>query len=328
MMLEYVRGLCWVAQYYFQGVPSWHWYYPYHYAPFACDLRQLGQQPVVFDLGQPVTPLTQLMSVLPAASSHCLPAAYANLMSDPASPIIDFYPEDFALDPNGKPPALRWLWVARLPFIDAARLNSELTLVSETLTDGERRRNTFGQAMLLLSALHPGAGGLDPGQAGAAQDDWIPNPATQLAGLVRQPQETSGVSGVFGMEYEHPPKCFHSSALHEGAADRVEPIAWEVLEASLPRKAPRLPMNDAALETMLRGHRVNSVGGRGGRGGRGASGGGRGGGRGGGGGGGRNASSPAAGRGGRSGAAISQPCRFSAAGTCTHGASCRFAHVP
>jgi 5'-3' exonuclease len=41
------------------------------------------------------------MGVLPAASNHAIPEPFRVLMQEPSS-IADFYPEDWALDLNGK----------------------------------------------------------------------------------------------------------------------------------------------------------------------------------------------------------------------------------
>ena len=107
--------------------PSWKWYYPFHYAPFASDLRNIErftQDCKSFELSIPFNPVEQLMAVLPSDSKHAIPKAARWLMDDPESPILDFYPKDVPVDPNGK--AMPWLWVVLLPFIEEERLLAAL----------------------------------------------------------------------------------------------------------------------------------------------------------------------------------------------------------
>ena len=149
----YVEGLAWVLLYYFQGCPSWTWYYPYHYAPFAADFVELDKMDIKFEKGTPFKPFEQLMGVLPAASNHAIPEVFRSLMSDEDSEIIDFYPTDFPIDLNGK--KFAWQGVALLPFIDEKRLLDAMATRYPLLSTEDIARNATGKDVLIMSNRHP-----------------------------------------------------------------------------------------------------------------------------------------------------------------------------
>jgi 5'-3' exoribonuclease 2 len=149
----YVEGVCWVLLYYLQGCPSWTWYYPHHYAPFAADFVDIGKMKPTFSQGTPFRPFEQLMGVLPAASNHAIPEPFRSLMTDEDSDILEFYPEDFMVDLNGK--KFKWQGVALLPFIDEKRLLAAMATKYPLLSEEEQVRNEPGKDVLMFSTKHP-----------------------------------------------------------------------------------------------------------------------------------------------------------------------------
>jgi 5'-3' exoribonuclease 1 len=151
MVSMYVDGLQWVLHYYYRGVPSWGWYYPYHYAPLISDLVDLEPPRLFSEKGTPFRPLEQLMAVLPPFSKDLVPKAFRDLMlktspGSPPSPILDFYPTEFRLDMNGK--KNDWEAVVLIPFIQEDRLLAAMHERQHLLTNEERKRNQFGNTWL------------------------------------------------------------------------------------------------------------------------------------------------------------------------------------
>ncbi|KAG2187846.1 hypothetical protein INT44_000596 [Umbelopsis vinacea] len=144
LVRSYIEGIQWVLYYYYNGVASWGWFYPYHYAPMISDLKDLDRfSNLEFALGKPFKAYEQLMGVLPSLSRKLLPAAYRDLMTDPTSPIIDFYPTDFELDMNGK--KQDWEAIVKIPFIDEERLLSAMKSREHRLTKDEASMERIGQ---------------------------------------------------------------------------------------------------------------------------------------------------------------------------------------
>lgn len=94
---EYYKSLNFCLKYYYDGVPSWNWFYKYRAAPsmkqFANYLENhVGNLKIVWEISSPCTPFEQLMFILPKQSFKLLP----KVLND--GDLDDFYPKNFILD--------------------------------------------------------------------------------------------------------------------------------------------------------------------------------------------------------------------------------------
>ncbi|KAG1836386.1 hypothetical protein C8R48DRAFT_782968 [Suillus tomentosus] len=159
LIYRYVEGLQWVMHYYYSGIASWGWFYNYHYAPRIsgtfCNLcphcttfmisprfTRPWRHVVRIRAGKTFPSFRTTDGRPPSASKDHIPLAYQDLMYDPNSPILDFYPLEFEQDLNGK--KQEWEAIVKIPFIDEQRLLRAMHSREHRLTPEERRRNDFG----------------------------------------------------------------------------------------------------------------------------------------------------------------------------------------
>lgn len=155
MCKEYFNGLAWTLKYYFKSNkldkfnkpidtnPSWDWQYPFTTSPFISDLFIYAEMNdinnITFDKSTPVTPLEQLLIVLPPICHTLLPVNYKHLMTSDESPIIDLYPVTTHIETTNID--MLWKTIPLLPIVDVDRIKRAITGIK--LSGKEQYRNVF-----------------------------------------------------------------------------------------------------------------------------------------------------------------------------------------
>jgi 5'-3' exonuclease len=144
---NYLVGMQWIITYYTKQVPSWRWFYPYHYAPFASTMIKYinTYQNPRYHRGIPLTPFQQLLTVLPTKSSSLLPKPLDDILE---KKLIKFCPEDVIIDLSGK--RQEYMGIILLPNID---VNTVIKLYNENIDKVDKkdiRRDSFGKSMIYI----------------------------------------------------------------------------------------------------------------------------------------------------------------------------------
>lgn len=263
---------------------------------------------------------------------------------------------------------MRWLWVAKIDFMNTKKLVEELSKISHQLSNEEKVRNSFHHIEIFFPLNHflrkrgkainnsvVGNNGEDgenvssstPTTAAATMDDdvtstkhqgsnqsnpedeWRPLIGGSLDGWICSPQPVSTSSTHDGRYYyKFSSYQVNRSLIHPYFITRPLPMMWTVLQASLPNRPVRLPVNYEQLTYIVRTHGgaveetamspTSYYHGGGYSGGRGGGGGYNGGGGYRGGGGGK----------GKGGKGADNVCwYFNSPNGCGYGANCRFSHI-
>jgi 5'-3' exonuclease len=121
MFRKYLEGLQWVLFYYYRGIQSWRWYYPYHYAPMISDFNNIKEYldydiENCFDYGEPYSPFQSLLFILPKTSRDLFPKCYWSIYEE----MSELFPQKFGIDFNGK--KMPWESIVLLPFLPEEKI--------------------------------------------------------------------------------------------------------------------------------------------------------------------------------------------------------------
>jgi 5'-3' exonuclease len=145
-----------LIRYYLRGVPAWHWFFPFHFAPLASDFIAVSaalRPPTPFAIrGTPLPPLHQLLAVTPPKSRMLLPPAFRSAMQLPKN--VALFPSSVELDMNGCSEAQAHKAVALVPFMDMSALARLFDECAADLDPGSRSRNEFGRVLIFTARGH------------------------------------------------------------------------------------------------------------------------------------------------------------------------------
>jgi 5'-3' exonuclease len=140
---DYLNCIEWIVEYYTRpGCPDVTWYYGYHHAPTASALldRVDKRRMKEWDRDtEPVTPLRQLMNIIPPAAANLVPKSWRWILTQPDSPMADAIQaaKNVKMDARYK---MRDFQAIRLaPDFDAGHMASLLD--DSTLDPEESKRN-------------------------------------------------------------------------------------------------------------------------------------------------------------------------------------------
>ncbi|KAF7682535.1 5'-3' exoribonuclease 4 [Astathelohania contejeani] len=143
---NYLEGLAWTYMYYYRGVPSWDWCYQYHYAPFVADLCRMSTIKQKFKLGRPLTPLEQVMVVIPPMSSDLVPSGLVKLFDDNTNKV---YSGEIKIDMFDK--ILPWQGIVLLPIKDMSDYLNKVRNEISNLSVEDIARNVNSKDIMYFS---------------------------------------------------------------------------------------------------------------------------------------------------------------------------------
>ncbi len=139
---EYMLGILFIARYYFKGIPTFSWCYPFHYAPLVSDLYAYCKDADLnfnFNIDRPLSMYESLLGILPPSSFHLLPRSVREGLKDKLLMDVDFL-EDFEVDLDGCQQEYEGKCI--LPNVGYDKLKYLFGMVK--LSEEETKKNTIG----------------------------------------------------------------------------------------------------------------------------------------------------------------------------------------